>query len=137
MNPSGAKTILPNQGVPPQEAAPKLERPPVEADVENVPEQGTAHAQEEERRRVQIQEALRALSISDEFHQLTHQHASDLKQLDPERQLEALATLAFEKGTVFALKVAEKFNDLAILKQFHDYLVRDDVFPHLDIVKNH
>lgn len=110
-------------------AAPSAEAPEVAAENERL------KIEEEERRRVEIQNALAALSATDDLHSQALQQAGNLKTLSSDKQLKVLATLAFERGAVFAVAVAEKLGDLGVLDELHDYLVRDDVYPHLDIVK--
>ena len=114
-----------------------LRAPAVEAATESAAD-AEARRQAAEERRQELQLALTALSASDDLHQQTQQHAQQLKALPTAQQLTILATLAFEKGTWFAVRTAEHLGDLALLDQLHDYLVRDDVYPHLDIIKrNH
>ncbi len=113
-------------GLAPETAGQNPELSPVEA---------TGDQRELELRRLEIQEHLTALGASDDFHTQAHQQAASIKGLTPDKQLEILATLAFEKGAAFALRVAEKIGDPAVLDQLHDYLVRDDVYPHLDVAK--
>lgn len=116
-------------------SAPPAAAPELEA-ARQAPPEVSPERRELEARRVEIQQALTALSTSDDFHQQAQQHASDLKQLPPEKQLAVLAALAFEKGAALAVRVAERLGNLAVLDQLHDYLVRDDVYPHLDVAKS-
>lgn len=44
-----------------------------------------------------------------------------------DEQVEHLVQLAFDKGVTRAVKVAQKMDDLYILDQLHDTLVRDDL----------
>lgn len=56
-----------------------------------------------------------------------------LINLDEQGQLNHLTKLALARTPLIAVKAAEGLNDPSVLDKLHDYLVRDDVYPHLKL----
>lgn len=79
--------------------------------------------QEKEILREAIKERLDTGQVSASQQQIVAQTAQNIKDEPKERQIELLTNLAFEKGIVEAVKVAQKLDNPYLLDEFHDTLV--------------
>jgi hypothetical protein len=88
-------------------------------------------AEEEKIIREKLEKEVARMNLSPKLQDDAKKRAQQIVNLDEKGKLKRLLDLAEEKGVAFAVDVAKKMDDAAILDYFHDILARDGLYKNL------
>jgi hypothetical protein len=80
---------------------------------------------------INLKESISKIPVPPKLHQIASSHIQDLINLPDADKVAKLVEIAFEKGPLTAITIAQKMNDAHILDALHDTLSQDNLFNKL------